>query len=116
MSVVIAGIGYISGAFAGGLLVGVAYVAIQNTFTKIGTDHVGLSHTTAWLATFTTVLAAIVGIGLGKNPSGFVSDIIKGFKPLRKAPVLAAVAVAIEAVAYVLAATNDHQQLVVRRR
>jgi branched-subunit amino acid ABC-type transport system permease component len=106
MSVVIAGIGYISGAFTGGLLVGVAYVAIQNTFTKIGTDHAGLSHTTAWLATFTTVLPAIVGIGLGKNPSGFVSDIMKGFKPLRKAPVMAAAAIAIEAVAYILAATN----------
>jgi ABC-type branched-subunit amino acid transport system permease subunit len=106
MSVVIAGIGYISGAFTGGLLVGVAYVAIQNTFTKIGADHTSLSNTTAWLATFTTVLPAIVGIGLGKNPSGFVSDIIRGFKPLKNAPVMAALGIAVEGLAYVLAATN----------
>ena len=39
MSVVIAGIGYVTGAFAGGLLVGVAYVSIQNSFGKIGVDH-----------------------------------------------------------------------------
>jgi branched-subunit amino acid ABC-type transport system permease component len=103
MSVVIAGIGYVSGAFTGGLLFGVAYVAIQNTFGKIGTDHGSLNGMFVWLATFTTVLPAIVGIGLGKNPSGFVSDIMNGFKPLAKAKPMIALGVGIEIGLYVLA-------------
>jgi ABC-type branched-subunit amino acid transport system permease subunit len=107
MSVVIAGIGYVTGAFAGGLLFGVAYVAIQNSFGKLGTDHASLGGMFTWLATFTTVLPAIVGIGLGKNPSGFVSDIMNGFKPLAKAKPMIALGVAIEIGIYVLADTNS---------
>ncbi len=103
MSVVIAGIGYVSGAFTGGLLVGVAYVAIQNTFGKVGADHGSLNGMFAWLATFTTVLPAIVGVGLGKNPSGFVSDIMNGFRPLAKAKPMIALGVGIEIGIYVLA-------------
>ena len=107
MSVVIAGIGYVSGAFTGGLLFGVAYVAIQNSFGKIGTDHGSLHGLFNWLATFTTVLPAIVGVGLGKNPSGFVSDIMNGFKPLAKAKPMIALGVAIEVLLYVLADTKN---------
>jgi branched-subunit amino acid ABC-type transport system permease component len=106
MSVVIAGIGYVSGAFTGGLLFGVAYVAIQNSFGKIGTDHASLHGMFNWLATFTTVLPAIVGVGLGKNPSGFVSDIMNGFKPLTRAKPMIALGVGIEVGLYVLADTN----------
>ncbi len=106
MSVVIAGIGYVSGAFAGGLLFGVAYVAIQNTFGKIGADHGSLSGMFFWLATFTTILPAIVGIGLGKNPSGFVSDIIRGYRPLAKAKPMIAAGVGVEMLFYVLADTG----------
>jgi ABC-type branched-subunit amino acid transport system permease subunit len=107
MSVVIAGIGYVSGAFTGGLLFGVAYVAIQNSFGKIGTDHGSLHGLFNWLATFTTVLPAIVGVGLGKNPSGFVSDIMNGFKPLMKAKPMIALGVGIEILLYVLADTGN---------
>ncbi len=57
----------------------------------------------AWLATFTTVLPAIVGVGLGKNPSGFVSDIMNGFRPLAKAKPMIALGVGIEIGIYVLA-------------
>jgi branched-chain amino acid transport system permease protein len=107
MSVVIAGIGYVSGAFTGGLLVGIAYVAIQNSLDKVGTDHGSLHGMFAWLATFTTVLPAIVGVGLGKNPSGFVSDIINGFRPLAKAKPMIALGIGIEIVLYVLADTKN---------
>jgi hypothetical protein len=96
----------VSGAFAGGLLTGAAYVAIQNTFTKIGVDHGSLGGMFAWLATFTTILPAIVGVGLGKNPSGFVSDIIRGFRPLAKAKPMAALGIGIEVLLYVLADTG----------
>lgn len=106
MSVVIAGIGYVSGAFTGGLLAGVAYVAIQNTFSKIGTDHASLSGMFGWLATFTTVLPAIIGVGLGKNPSGFVSDIINGFRPLAKAKPMVVAGIAIEVGLWALADTG----------
>ena len=107
MSVVIAGIGYVSGAFTGGLLVGIAYVAIQNSFAKIGVDHGSLHGLFNWLATFTTILPAIVGVGLGKNPSGFVSDIMNGFRPLTKAKPMIVLGVAIEIGLYVLADTKN---------
>ena len=60
-----------------------------------------------WLATFTTVLPAIVGVGLGKNPSGFVSDIMNGFRPMTKAKPMIAVGVGIEMLLYVLADTGN---------
>jgi hypothetical protein len=103
MLTVVGGIGYVSGALFGGILLGVGFVAIQDTFTKLGADHATLNTVFAFLATLTTVLPAIMGVGLGRNPSGAVHDIGEAYRPLRRAVPLVVAAVAVEAVLYALA-------------
>jgi branched-chain amino acid transport system permease protein len=87
MLAVVGGIGYVSGGLMGGILAGVAFVAIQDTFRKLGVDYPSFEGIFDFLAKFSTVLPAIIGINLGKNPSGAVSDIVAGFEPLRKVKV-----------------------------
>jgi ABC-type branched-subunit amino acid transport system permease subunit len=84
MLTVVGGIGYVSGGLMGGILAGVAFVAIQDTFRKLGVDYPSFHGAFKWLASFTTILPATIAISLGKNPSGAVSDIVTGFEPLRK--------------------------------
>jgi hypothetical protein len=82
MLTVVGGIGYVSGALFGGVLLAVSAVAIPDTFTKLGGDYPSFEKYFDFLSDFTTLLPAIIGINLGKNPSGAVSDIVHGFEPL----------------------------------
>ncbi|MDQ1510853.1 MAG: branched-chain amino acid transport system permease protein livM, partial [Actinomycetota bacterium] len=41
---------------------------------KVGQDHSALHGLSAWLVHFTALLPALIGIGLGRNPSGFLDD------------------------------------------
>jgi branched-chain amino acid transport system permease protein len=89
MLTVVGGIGYVSGALFGGILLGVAFAALSDTFVKLGTDHAMFSGTFDFLKDFTTVLPATIGITMGKNPSGAVHDIVTNFRAMSKAkPVL----------------------------
>ncbi len=103
MLTVVGGIGYVSGALFGGLLFGVGFVAIQDTFTKLGTDHHTLNGVFAFLATLTTVLPAIIGVSLGRNPSGTVHRLVDDYRPLRRAVPLLVGAAVVETVVYWLA-------------
>jgi hypothetical protein len=82
MLTVVGGIGNVSGALMGGVLLAVSVVAIPDTFTKLAHDYPSFDNIFNWLSDFTTLLPAIIGINLGKNPSGAVSDIVNGFEPL----------------------------------
>jgi branched-subunit amino acid ABC-type transport system permease component len=106
MLTVVGGIGYVSGALVGGLLLGVGFVAIQDTFTKLGTDHPTLNGVFGFVATLTTVLPAIIGVSLGRNPSGAVHQIVDNYRPLRRAVPLLVVAGVAEAVVYWLTYTE----------
>jgi branched-chain amino acid transport system permease protein len=99
MLTVVGGIGYTSGALFGGVLLAVSAVAVPDSFTKLGNDYPSFDGIFDWLARFTTLLPAIIGINLGKNPSGAVSDIVRGFEPLGrlKAAVVAMVALLVGA-------------------
>ncbi len=96
MIAVVGGIGYVSGAFIAGIFLSVLSVVMPNVFDKLGSDYPSLH----WL--FVTVLGnfshyvgpALVGIGLGKNPSGIAQQIMDGFRPLKKAPGATAIWVA----------------------
>ena len=96
MIAVVGGIGYVSGAFIAGIFLSVLSVVMPNVFDKLGSDYPSLH----WL--FVTVLGnfshyvgpALVGIGLGKNPSGIAQQIMDGFRPLKKAPAATALWVA----------------------
>jgi ABC-type branched-subunit amino acid transport system permease subunit len=106
MLTVVGGIGYVSGALVGGLLLGVGFVAIQDTFTKLGTDHPTLNGVFGFVATLTTVLPAIIGVSLGRNPSGAVHQIVENYRPLRRAVPLLVAAAVVEAVVYWLTYTE----------
>ena len=49
MLTVVGGIGYVSGGLFGGMLAGVLFVAMQNTFDKLGVDHpTSRASSTSW--------------------------------------------------------------------
>jgi branched-chain amino acid transport system permease protein len=93
MIAVVGGIGYVSGALLAGIFLSVLSVVGPNVLAKLGHDYPSVH----WL--FVSVLGnftkfvgpALVGIGLGKNPSGIAQQIMDGFRPFRRAPAAAAV-------------------------
>jgi hypothetical protein len=106
MLTVVGGIGYVTGGLFGGLAVGVAFLAIANTFDKLGADHQNLNGLFDFFARSTTVMPALIGVSMGKSPSGAVSDIVDNLSPLKRAKPVLAAGIALVALFYVLAA-ND---------
>ena len=82
MLTVVGGIGYVSGALFAGILLGIGFTAIDGTFEKLASDHVAMEGFFHFLADFTTIMPAIIGISMGKNPSGAVSDIVRDMGPM----------------------------------
>jgi branched-subunit amino acid ABC-type transport system permease component len=95
MLLVVAGAGYVSGGLSAGLLYSAVFVAMQAVLTKLGTDYSAFHGPLLWLAEFTTVLPALIGIGLGRNPSGFLNDVFASWRPMirRVTPVFVATVV-----------------------
>jgi branched-chain amino acid transport system permease protein len=106
MLTVVGGIGYVSGALFGGILFGVAFVALQNTFDKLGVDFPDAEGFFEFLARFTTVLPALMGVSIGRNPTGAVDQIVVEFGALRRAKPVVVAGCAAVAVGYLLA-RND---------
>ena len=104
MLLVVAGAGFVSGGLTAGLLYGAAFVVLQNVLVSVGENQEAFGGSLRWLAQFTAVLPALIGIGLGRNPSGFLSDLFADHRPLFRSvkPVLAAW-VAAEVVLWALA-------------
>jgi branched-chain amino acid transport system permease protein len=103
MLCVVAGIGYVSGALMGGLLFGVVFVALQSTFDKLGVDHPDFEGTFEFLAQLVTVLPALLGVSIGRNPTGAVERILTDLGPLKRARPAVVGAIAVVAVAYLMA-------------
>ena len=112
---VVGGIGYVSGALFGGILFGVAFVALQNTFDKLGVDYPDAEGLFDFLARFTTVLPALMGVSIGRNPTGAVEQIVVEFGAARRAKPVVVAGCAAVAVVLPVGAQRQHQQLVVRR-
>jgi branched-subunit amino acid ABC-type transport system permease component len=102
MLTAVGGIGYVSGALFGGVLLGVAFSAISNTFVKIGVDHGSISGLADFGKDFVTILPATMGITMGKNPSGAVHDIVTNFRAMAKARSVLIGAAVVEVALYVL--------------
>ncbi|HEX5265588.1 MAG TPA: ABC transporter permease [Acidimicrobiales bacterium] len=103
MLTVVAGIGYVSGALFGGLLSGVGFGLVVATFNNLANNHVSLHGLWATIAHVAAVLPALIGIGVGMNPTGSVHQVVDSYRTLRdNRPVLVGGAV-VEAVLYVLA-------------
>ena len=88
MIAVVGGIGYVSGALIAGVFLSLLSVVMPNILNKLGADYPSLHWLfVAVLGNFTHYVGpALIGIGLGKNPSGIAQQIMDGFRPLRKAP------------------------------
>ncbi|WP_067461416.1 branched-chain amino acid ABC transporter permease [Actinomadura macra] len=106
MLVVVAGIGYLSGALFGGLMAGVGSAVLVATFGELALDHEGMSSIYTTLGHLVLVFTALIGMGVGKNPSGFVHDVVEGYRPLRGARPVLYGGGAVGAVLYVLALTD----------
>jgi branched-subunit amino acid ABC-type transport system permease component len=106
MLTVAMGITYVSGALLGGLFSGVGFAIVVATFNHLSDNHTDLHGLYATFAHIAAVLPALIGIGLGRNPSGAMHDVVEMWRPMRRAkPVLAAGA-ATAVLLYVLALTN----------
>jgi branched-chain amino acid transport system permease protein len=103
MLTVVGGIGYVSGALFGGIAFGVLFVALQNTFDKLGADHTDLEGLFEFLANLTLVLPALMGVSIGRNPTGAVEKILVDFAPVRRVKPVVVTGIAAVGVAYVLA-------------
>ncbi len=104
MLLVVAGAGYVSGGLTAGLLYGAVFVALESIFDKIGTDYTAFHGASLWLAHLTALLPAIIGIGLGRNPSGFLNDTFSQFGPMiRKVKPVLFAGVALELLLWFLA-------------
>ena len=68
MLLVVAGVGTVSGGLAAGLLYGAAFLVLDNIFTAIGQNYTAFHGPSAWLAQFTVLLPALIGIGLAPEP------------------------------------------------
>ncbi len=102
MLTVVCGIGYVSGGLFGGLLAAVAFSALEGTFLKIGADHATVHGLFHFLASSTLVLPALIGVSMGRNPTGVVDGIVTGWRRVQSAKPVLAAAVAAEAAIYLL--------------
>lgn len=81
---VVAGVGYVSGAFVGGILYGVFFVMMGDIFLKLSVDYSAFD----WLFTdilknfFIFVGPAFAAISLASAPAGFLNDMFDNYRPL----------------------------------
>jgi hypothetical protein len=105
MLTVVGGIGSVAGALMGGVLAGTAFTALTSTFTNLSTDAGGGGFWSV-MANLSLVAPALVGISLGRNPSGAVSQIVASYRPLWRVKPVLALGLLAEGVVYLLALTK----------
>ena len=106
MITVVGGIGYISGALFAGIFL-IAFVQMLDlTLKKFAVDYSSLEAIFLFFVSVVTVLPATIGITMGKNPSGAVSDIVAGLDQIKQSKPLVITLVGLEAAIWALAATD----------
>ena len=107
MLTVSAGIGYVTGALAGGILAGVGFTVLVSSLNNLANGNAGLHGTYSTLASIVTVLPALIGITIGQSPSGFLHELFLGWRRMLTAarPVLIG-GIALEVALYLLALTD----------
>jgi hypothetical protein len=103
MLTVVGGIGNVAGALMGGVLAGVGFQAITSTFQNIYSAHAGPWN---FLANLSLVAPALIGVSLGRNPSGAIGQIVEGYAPLWRAKPVLVGGILLEAAAYLLVVTK----------
>lgn len=100
---VIGGIGYVSGALLGGLVVGAGMTALVTLLSETATAHPQFGGTLGLLAHLVPVSAALAGTGIARNPSGVLHDVFAAHRRLAAAPEIRCGAVAVQCGLYALA-------------
>jgi|tagenome__1003787_1003787.scaffolds.fasta_scaffold20989518_7 branched-chain amino acid transport system permease protein len=103
MLTVVGGIGYVSGALFGGLMAGAGVVAVVASLNNLAAGSEGLSNIYSTLASVFLVLTALVGMGVGENPSGRAHLVTATWRRIAPARPVLIGAAALEAVFYLLA-------------
>ncbi|EOM77160.1 hypothetical protein Rrhod_1408 [Rhodococcus rhodnii LMG 5362] len=106
MLTVVAGIGYVSGALFGGLMSGVGFVVIMASFGNLARTQPELEGLWTTLGHIAAISPALIGIGVGRNPSGIVHDVVEGYRDLRATPAVLFGGAGVVAAAYVAALTG----------
>ncbi|NVI87770.1 ABC transporter permease [Actinomadura sp. BRA 177] len=106
MLVVVAGIGYLSGALLGGLMAGVGSVVLVSTFSELALENEGMATIYKALGHLVLVGTALLGMGVGRNPSGFIHGLIDAYRATRNAKPVLYGAAALGVVLYLLALTG----------
>ncbi len=106
MLTVVAGIGYVTGALFGGLMAGVGFAVIMVSFNNLGAAQPELEGLWTFMGHLAAVSPALIGLGVGKNPSGTVHDVLEGYRHLRSAKPVLVGGAAVVALSYVLALTG----------
>jgi branched-chain amino acid transport system permease protein len=94
---VVGGIGYVSAALFSGMLNGAAFLSMQNTFEKLGSDYRSLEPIFGFLVSLVTVLPATIGVTMGKNPSGAITDIAHSLNEIKRSKPLMLTVIALQA-------------------
>jgi hypothetical protein len=81
----------------------VLFVTMQNTFDKLGADHSDFEGLFEFLANLTLVLPALMGVSIGRNPTGAVERIVVDFGPVRRVRPVLVGAIAAVGAGYLLA-------------
>jgi hypothetical protein len=106
MITVVGGIGYISGALFAGIFL-IAFVQMLDlTLKKFAVDYSSLEAIFLFFVSVVTVLPATIGITMGKNPSGAVSDIVAGLDQIKQSKPLVITLVGLQAAIWALTATE----------
>ena len=105
MLTVVGGIGNVAGALMGGILAGCAFQVLNTTFTNLSMDRGGGGFWSV-MANLALVAPALVGVSLGRNPSGAVPQIVASYAPLWRVKGMLALGVVAEVVVYLLTLTK----------
>ena len=90
----------------GGILAGSAFQVLNSTFTNLSMDHGNGGGFWSVMANVALVAPALVGVSLGRNPSGAVPQIVANYSPLWRVKGVLALGVAAEVVVYLLVLTK----------
>ena len=102
-----------------GLLYGAVFVALESDLRQDRRrDYTAFHGSSAWLVHFTVLLPALIGIGLGRNPSGFLGDAFDAVGRRRSARPSAVFVggIAVEVLVWFLAFRHTINNWVVRDR
>lgn len=98
MLTVVTGIGYVSGALFGGLMAGAGFVVLVGTFNDLATANPTMAGPFGLIAHLFAVMPAIIGIGVGRSPSGTLHDLFDSYRAVAgNKPVLWTAGIAVAA-------------------